>query len=409
MSNAQNPIAPVPRISIQAFCEQDSTREILALAATDRRMSRAHTKVFMGGFPAAIEAFQEAPTPNLIVIESSAPRAELVAELDRLADICDAGTKVIAIGAVNDIVLYRELMARGVSEYLVHPFDTADFIRMVSDLYADPSQRLVGRVIAVTGAKGGVGASTVAHNLGWAMSRILDQPVVLVDMDLPFGTLGLDFNQDPAQGVADAVFSADRLDAAIVERLLTRCSENLSLMAAPAMLDRAFDIPEDGFEPVLEHLRATAPYVVLDVPHGWSGWTRNTILGADEVIVVAEPDLANLRNLKSMFDLVRAARPADLRPRYVLNGAGMPKRPEIPAEDFAKALEVDPAATIAHDPKLFGAAANNGQMLSEVDASAAANDVFAELTRLVSGRAEIRPSRSGLLQPIFSKLRGAFA
>jgi pilus assembly protein CpaE len=409
VSDAANPIAPVPRVSIQAFCEQDSTFQILSQAGADRRMSRAHFKTFMGGVAGAMTAFSEAPTPNLIVIESSVPRDELIAELDRLAEICDEGTKVIAIGHVNDIVLYRELMARGVSEYLVHPFDTTDFIRIVSNLYAQPSQRLVGRVIAVTGAKGGVGASTIAHNLAWTMARTLEQATILVDMDMPFGTAGLDFNQDPPQGVADAVFAKDRLDLNFVERVLTRCTDHLSIMAAPAMLDRNYDIHEDAFEPVIELLRGAAPYIVLDLPHGWDGWKRNALVSADEVIVVAGPDLANLRNCKNLFDHMRGARPNDLFPRFVMNGVGMPKRPEIPAADFAKALDLDPVAAIAHDAKMFGAAANNGQMIAELDPSANANDVFAELTRLVTGRAEMRAPSRGLFSPMVKRFKGAFA
>jgi pilus assembly protein CpaE len=409
VSDAANPIAPVPRVSIQAFCELESTHETLSQAAADRRMSRAHFRIHMGGVEGALTAYSEAPTPNLIVIESFVARDELVAQLDRLAEICDEGTKVVAIGRVNDILLYRELMSRGVSEYLVHPFDSADFVRIVSDLYAHPSQRLVGRVISVTGAKGGVGSSTIAHNLAWTMARTLEQPTILVDMDMPFGTAGLDFNQDPPQGVADAVFAKDRLDQNFVERVLTRCTDNLSIMAAPAMLDRNFDVHEDGFEQVIELLRGASPYIVLDLPHGWDGWKRNTILGSDEVIVVAGPDLANLRNSKNLFDHIRGARPNDLFPRFVMNGVGMPKRPEIPPADFARALDLDPAAIIAHDAKMFGAAANNGQMIGEVEPSSKANEAFAELTRLVSGRAEVRSASRGLFQPIVRKLRGAFA
>jgi pilus assembly protein CpaE len=409
VSDAANPIAPVPRVSIQAFCELESTHETLSQAAADRRMSRAHVRIHMGGVEGALLAYSEAPTPNLIVIESFVARDELVAQLDRLAEICDEGTKVVAIGRVNDILLYRELMSRGVSEYLVHPFDSTDFVRIVSDLYAHPSQRLVGRVISVTGAKGGVGASTIAHNLAWTMARTLEQPTILVDMDMPFGTAGLDFNQDPPQGVADAVFAKDRLDQNFVERVLTRCTDNLSIMAAPAMLDRNFDVHEDGFEQVIELLRGASPYIVLDLPHGWDGWKRNTILGSDEVIVVAGPDLANLRNSKNLFDHIRGARPNDLFPRFVMNGVGMPKRPEIPPADFARALDLDPAAVIAHDAKLFGSAANNGQMIGEADPASKVNGAFAELTRLVSGRAEIRTTSGGLFRPIVRKLRGAFA
>ena len=105
---------------------------------------------------------------------------------------------------------------------------------------------------------------------------------------------------------------------------------------------------------------------MLDVPHLWTGWARRTLIGADEILIVAAPDLANLRNTKNLIDLLRAARPNDHRPHYCLNQVGMPKRPEIKPADFAKALEDEPIAIIPFEPQLFGTAANNGQMIAEV-------------------------------------------
>ena len=96
-----------------------------------------------------------------------------------------------------------------------------------------PDAKPVGRTIAVVGAKGGVGASTVAHNIAWAIARDLELDAVVTDLDLPFGTAGLDYNQDPPQGIADAVFSPERMDGAFVDRLLSKCTDHLSLLAAP--------------------------------------------------------------------------------------------------------------------------------------------------------------------------------
>jgi pilus assembly protein CpaE len=199
-------ILPIPRISMQAFCESPELSAVIQEAIGDRRMDKAHVKVHMGGAPAAVEAYQSAPTPNVIVIEAGSERQELLANLDRLAEFCDSGTKVVVTGRVNDIVLYRELMARGVSEYLVAPFGVLDFVQTLSHLYTSPGAEPVGRLIAVSGVKGGVGASTFAHNLAWSIGRGLDVATVVVDMDLPFGTAGLDFNQDPPQGIAEAVY-----------------------------------------------------------------------------------------------------------------------------------------------------------------------------------------------------------
>src|SRR5579859_5247987 len=158
-------VNPVPRISIQAFCETQEVAAIVQAAIADRRMNKAHVKLHMGGAPAAVEAYRSAPTPNLIVLEATHDRNALIEQLDELSQFCDAGTKVIVCGKVNDIVLYRQLMLRGVSEYIVAPFGILEFVQAVSHLYTAPGSTPVGRVIAVVGAKGGVGSSTIAHNL----------------------------------------------------------------------------------------------------------------------------------------------------------------------------------------------------------------------------------------------------
>ena len=144
-------------------------------------------------------------------------------------------------------------------------------------------------MIAVVGAKGGVGASTVAHNLAWALASVTEMATIIADFDLAFGTAGLDYNQDPPQGVAEAVFAPDRVDATLVDRLLSKCGENLSLLAAPATLDRILDFAETSFDSLMDAMRASTPWIVLDIPHVWTGWARRTLVAADEVIVVANP------------------------------------------------------------------------------------------------------------------------
>ena len=274
----------------------------------------------------------------------------------------------------------------------------------MSGLFCAPDVKPVGRTIAVVGAKGGVGASTVAHNVAWALARDLGLDSVVADLDLAFGTAGLDYNQDPAQGIADAVLSPERIDTAFIDRLLSKCTDHLSLLAAPATLDRVYDFGADAFESTFDVLRATVPCIVLDVPHMWTAWTKRTLSGADEILIVAAPDLANLRNAKNMLDLLRAGRPNDHRPHYCLNQVGIPKRPEIKAADFAKALEAEPAAVIAFEPQMFGTAANNGQMIAEVAAGHRAAETFRQLAQLLTGRTEAKGSRRTLLSPLIEKL-----
>jgi pilus assembly protein CpaE len=397
-------IAPAPRVSVQAFCETVETAATIQAAGEDRRLSKVHLKVQMGGVPAALEAYSNAPTSNVVIIESEGPAAELTAGLDSLAEVCDAGTRVLVIGRYNDVVLYRELLRRGISDYLILPLGALDVVRSICGLYSSPDAKPIGRVIAVAGAKGGIGASTIAHNVAWAIARDLRLDTVVSDLDLAFGTAGLDFNQDPPQGVADAVFSPDRIDTAFIDRLLSKCTDQLSLLAAPAILDRVYDFSSEAFDSICDSLRASVPCTVLDVPHQWTGWTRRLLIAADNILVVAGPDLANLRNAKNLVDLLRAARPNDHPPSYCLNQVGVPKRPEIKPNDFAKALGSEPTAIIPFDPQIFGTAANNGQMIAELAPSHRTAESFRQLAQVLSGRTETKKNKSGLLSPLIDKL-----
>lgn len=399
----------VPRITIHVFGERPDTLQAAERAGQDRRMARATTQIRMGGLPAAIETYRGEPTPALVIVESDLPGAHLLAALDQLAENCDAGTKVVVIGAANDIMLYRELMRRGVSEYLVAPIQPLQLISAIGGLFSDPARPFVGRSIAFVGARGGTGASTVAHNTAFALAERVGSNTVIVDYDLPFGTAGLDFNQDPLNGVADALGQPDRLDPILLDRLTARCTDRLSLFAAPATLDADWDLAPEAFEEVTQKIRATAPFVVLDLPHLWSKWMRHTLITSDEVVIVAAPDLASLRNAKNMIDLVRQARPNDAPPRLVLNQVGVPGRPEIPLKDFTAALGVHPSMLIPFDAKLFGAASNNGQMILEAGAKSKAAEAFLTLAQIVSQReiqalpAPASAKKSGLFSGLFKK------
>ncbi|OAF12253.1 CtpF protein [Bradyrhizobium centrolobii] len=398
-------IAPAPRVSVQAFCETVETAAAVQSAGEDRRLGKAHLKIQMGGMAAAIEAYRSAPTPNVIVLESDG-RSDLLTGLDQLATVCDAGTRVIVIGRINDVMLYRELVRRGVSDYVLAPVGAIDVVRSICNLFSAPEAKAVGRIIAVVGAKGGVGASTISHNIAWAIARDLAMDAVVADLDLAFGTAGLDYNQDPPQGIADAVFSPDRVDTAFIDRLLSKCTDHLSLLAAPATLDRVYDFGTDAFDAVFDTLRSTMPCIVLDVPHQWSGWTKRALVAADDILIVAAPDLANLRNTKNLFDLLKASRPNDRPPLYCLNQVGIPKRPEIAAAEFAKAIESQPIVSIPFEPQIFGSAANNGQMIAEISANHKSIEMFLQIAQRLTGRSETKKQKSSFLSPLIEKLRG---
>jgi pilus assembly protein CpaE len=399
----------LPRITIQAFCEHTQTAELVESAVHDRRMSKVALTTHNGGLDGAIESYKSNPTPNLIIIETSLPTEEIPGALDRLAEVCDAATRLIVLGHVNDVLLYRELIRSGVSEYLVLPTSAQSIVNSISDLFAAEGGAPIGRTVAFISAKGGAGGSTIAHNVGWAVSQHLRQDVLILDMDLPFGTAGLNFNQDPPHGIADALGASAKVDPTMLDRLMSKAANHINLLTAPAMLDKTFDFGEHDFEQVLELAQKTTPVIVLDIPHAWTGWIRQTLATVDEIVIVAEPDLANLRNAKNIADTVKALRPNESEPLLVVNKVGVPKRPEIAPKEFAASVECRLLGQVAFDPQTFGTAANNGQMLAEVAANNRANDAFKLIAMHVTGRntPDVASKGTNLKLPSFLKIKKA--
>ena len=398
-------VRPLPRVSIHAFCESDGVASIINAASKDRRMEKAHVKVQSGGVRGAVDFYQTTTTPNLIIVENHKDFDELMDELAGLAEVCDEGTNVVIIGHQNDVQIYRELISQGISEYLVAPVSMADLMGVVSSLFVNPEAEPLGASIAFIGAKGGVGSSTIAHNVAWAISDGFKSDVVLMDFDLAFGTANIDFDKDPPQGMAEAVYSSDRIDDTYLDRLLDKCSDHLSLLAAPSTLDREYDFGAEDFRQLMEVAQRGTPNVILDLPHVWTGWAKTTLLAADKVVITATPDLASLRNTKNMVDLLNEARPNDEPPVLVLNQTDMPKRPEIAVDDFASPLDLEPAIVLPFDPGLFGQAANNGQMIAEMDAKSDAAASFETLAQILTGRREIKADAKKEKGSIFSFLK----
>lgn len=394
---------PVPRITIAAFCDRPEIASLLMSIGKDRRLAKATMTVETGGVTTGIARLTTQASPNLLILDLGGSPTALLADLDRIAEYVDAGTKALVIGAANDIGLYRELMKRGVSEYLVPPIQPVDVIRAISTLYADPDKPFVGRVAAILGARGGSGSSTVAQNVAWTLAERFHAATTLIDLDVCFGTAGLNFDEDAEMGVGEVLQKADQIDQTYLERLLVRRSEHLSLFPASAALERDLEAGPQAYETLIEQVRRIAPFVVLDLPHVWSRWMRNTVLAADDVVIVATPDLAALRNAKNLFDVIRSNRPHDSPPAMVLNMVGVPKRPEIPVREFAKALGVEPIAVVPFEPAVFGAASNAGQMVIAASPESKPAVALETVARALCGREPVARRQTSLLTRLLKR------
>jgi pilus assembly protein CpaE len=256
----------LPRITIQAFCEHSQTAQLVESAIHDRRMSKVALTTHNGGIDGAVETYKSNPTPNLIIVETILAPDQIPVALERLAEVCDASTRVVVLGHVNDVLLYRELIRSGISEYIVLPATASQIVSAITELFASENAAPIGRTVGFVSAKGGAGSSTLAHNVAWAIATALRQDSLILDMDLAFGTAGLNFNQDPPHGLADALNSNQKLDQTMLDRLMSKAANHINLLAAPVALDRTFDFEEREFEQILELCQNTMPVVVLDIP-----------------------------------------------------------------------------------------------------------------------------------------------
>ncbi|MEI4260277.1 AAA family ATPase [Roseovarius sp. D0-M9] len=398
--------ARVPHLTAAVFCLNDATRAMIERARQDRRLTRVKTEVKDGGIAQARQSFQNARTPSLLVVEVSSAGEALLAELDALAEVCDPDTKVVVLGAENDIALYRTLMTRGIADYLVGPVTPFAYVAMVQKLFAQEAEATLGKVYAFIGAKGGVGASTLAQNVAWTIAEERATPTLLLDLDFRFGTVAVNLDLKMVTKLEKYIEDPSKLDAALLDRLTVQRGNYLSVL--PGFDDPLGDIDPapDAIERLIDIARASFPVVVLDLPNDWSAACRNALTLADEVIVVASPDLPNLRNARALMVKLRALRPNDASPRVILNSCHMPKRREIAASKFAKSVGVQTCAAVAFDPKIFGNASAEGRTIREQAPRSKAQGCMRDVARALTDQGKPR-ARGGLAKRLgLSRLLG---
>lgn len=396
---------PLPSISVHAFCDRQETAHCINETTRDWRMKRTNVKIYMGGLSAAIEFYHKENTPSLIIIESGMRGEELFAQLEQLASVCDEGTKVVIIGATNDIRLYRQLMDKGVSDYLVPPLHPLHVIRSLGELYSDPGQPFIGRVTAFFGAKGGVGSSALAHNTAWILSEVLGQETALIDLDASWGTTGLDFAYDNTSGLEEALAEPDRLDETLMDRIMIRHTQKLSILPTSSSLNTKPVMSTESYEAVVNAVRGISPLAVLDMPHYWTDWTTNVLSSVDDIVIVATPDLAGMRNAKNLIDFLKSQRPNDAAPILVLNKVGMSKTTEIAVDQFGAMVGMEPNVVIGWDPDSHMNSTNEGKMLTDIkSADQTVQGLKYLANRLRTGsydmrlKGDVAPSKKGLLK-----------
>lgn len=382
------------RLAIDAFALTPETAQAFKELRDDRAMARSRVTVMGGGLAGAVAHYADKTTAQVVLVEEDDDDATLLARLDQLAEVCEPGTRVVVVGKLNDIKLYRQLVSRGVSEYLLAPVSARLLLDTLAGMFQDPGAAPKGRVLAVWGVRGGTGASTLAQNVAWSLGRHLQEPVIYLDLDLAFGTSVLAFNIDAKQTVAEALAHPDRLDPVLLERFMVAHDDHLQVLASPADPRAALAVIEpESIDRLLDLLARMGAAVVVDLPHQWAEWSQHVLASADEVVAVASPDLVNLRDAKALFEQLAGQRGGNPAPRLVLNRMDAARKTQLSPKDFEETMGVQPALILPFEPQLFGQAANNGQMLGEVAKTHKVVEQIAAFAASLAGRAPVARAR----------------
>ena len=375
------------RIKIQAFLLNKESIAAVESLREDRMFFRSTIDIQEGGIDKAITFLADKTTPALLIIETSAAQDKMFEQLEALANVCSPDTQLLLIGAQNDIELFRTLISEGISDYLISPITGEQLKVSMNKIFVGADSGNAGRVIAFTGMTGGAGSSVLSHNVAYELSEIYDEQVMILDMDISYGTAALDYNQQPRQTIVDALSQTGDLDAATLNQFFQEFGETkLSVLGSPASLSTGMQITSQPLEALLKVVKPMAEFIILDIPHMWDAWINDLLADADEVVLVCRPDLTNLRNAKNVVEFLGPKRGVDAPTRLIFNKTGEAKKADLSEKDFKDALALEPALSIPYDPEAFGRALNNGEMMSKASAKSKATAGIIELAKLVSAR-----------------------
>jgi pilus assembly protein CpaE len=312
--------------------------------------------VMEGDISTATQYLKTNPSPILLLVEvTSAEAAPNL--LDELANVCDPHTKVIIIGDINEYSFYCWLIDIGVFSYLLRPLTKevldATYKKSIDQPISSPVlEKEPTKVIAVIGARGGVGVSTIALNLSGIFAEHAGKKIALVDIDPQEGTLSLSLDIEPARGLRDALEKPDRIDPLFIDRVMNKAHENLWVLSAEEQLKDSIDVSEFTADALMRELCNKYDVVILDIPRRMGRFERECLKKANNVLIVAELSLQSLRDTLRISDLMVDSFKMS-PPMVIVNRAGMAPKNEMSISDFEKGITVKIVEKILYMPDLF--------------------------------------------------------
>jgi len=373
--------------NFMGFAGDEATHAALLRAAEAQGIS--DPVIARGNLADVVETLSGMPTPKRLVVDLG-DSGDVISAIESLAEVCDEGTKVVAIGAVNDINLYHQLIGAGIQDYLVKPVNDDALGAALSRAekepeVAQPEEAKVGRLIAVVGARGGVGASTVAVNTAWLMAHEQGRRVALVDLDLYFGTCSLTLDLEPGRGFREALENPGRIDGLFMERAMIRESDRLFVLGTEESFENRFSFDPAALDLLLDTLRRDFDCVVLDMPRFAARTQIASLAPPASMVVVSDPSLAGVRDTARLVGFAKKAAP-DVNLKVTVNRFGVAKDGELSKGDFEKGADIKIDHIIPFDAKPFAASDGTGKPLVKVGKNSKAVAALRELARGVAGQ-----------------------
>lgn len=377
------------RDELIAFVGDDETRQTIQ-SITERHWPRA--VLVNGGVATAARHTGEISSAKLLVLDIT-DSDDPISQVRAIGEHCSRETHVIAIGAVNDVNLYRELIALGVTDYLVKPLSGDAFhkalVSATTEVEEAPPQAAkseLGRLTLVVGARGGVGATTVAVNIASLMARDYRRRTVILDLDLKFGTTALTLDLDPGRGLSEALANPARVDGLFIASAVVPQDDRLFVLAAEEALDGAGAVSGAALTLLLNELRQNFDCVVADLPR-WMAVSESAMLtGATDIVVVSDLSLPGMRDTLRLNTHLKNM--SGLAPRMIVNRVAKAGKGALSAADFAKGIEAPVAAILPEDPKV-GLAAASGKPYVEMAGKSKLVQALRPVAEIVSGTSKI--------------------
>ena len=303
-------------------------------------MMMPHASIRQGTVKNAVKHLGENRSPKLLLIDVSDSDLPL-SDINALADVCEPGVTVVAVGSRNDCGLFRDLLQHGVADYLVKPMTPALLQKAIMAATEQSGvvkgNQKLGKLVAVAGTRGGVGATTVATSVAWLIAHDRRRRVALVDLDLQFGTVALSLDLEPSHGLREALENPNRIDGLFMDRVLIQHSERLFVLSAEESPDETLLLDYGAVELLMTELRNKFHYVVVDVPRTPSPCTQQILQSATDMILVTDLSLAGMRDTMRITGMLPTTN-ASCNITLVVNRAGEHKQGEMPRAEFEKGV-----------------------------------------------------------------------